>query len=871
MTTSALLSLSLFRVAVSLLLLLLLLLLLSVRDARAVVDDDDAELNQVHWSESRKRAMRERVRAMFHHAFDNYMQLAFPADELKPLSCTPRDREREAPRGALDDVLGGYALTLVDSMDTLFVMGERAQFESAVQAVLAHVSFDRDVTVSVFEATIRVLGGLLSAHVFVAELAPPWYDGGLLRLAADLGQRLLPAFATATGIPYHRVNLIHGVPPGETTHANTAGAGTLTLEFGMLSRLTGDDRFALAADGAVAALYARRSPLDLLGGMIDVHTGQWTDRTASIGAGGDSFYEYLFKSYVLFGEPRALLMFNRTYEAVETYLRSAHHWYFEVDMASGDVVRRHTDSLGAFWPGLQAALGAVAAAEEVHSNYLNVWRHFGFLPEAMVAGDEHGLRLSVRHGTYLLRPELIESTYFLYRATRSERHLDALEMMADSLELTRTRCGFACVVDVTDSMLRLEDRLDSFFLSETLKYLYLAFDDDNVLHKRDVVFSTEGHPFPVSWSHRRRPLPRVAASKPERSVAQRFIDQLLSGAVPKSAHFERLRLQARELVLRDQKALDTSVPSAALRRHCARPSLANADAEELAQTIAVFRRQCLRKHAQSRRVRALHHLAARASAVPVAPAVPPPPAPPAKVLRLSVFLFNQRPLALDENVVLLQNVLPAGVTPLVPVFGVRVDGAQIFGAPALFGPWLSNAGVCGALVRSEPPSACTALLNAAAVAGNIVVASRGDCFFIDKVLQAQAAGAAGVLVVEDHRVRMTTFDAMIVGGEADPATVRIPSLLVAQAEFEAFAPPHGSRVCLAKLLPIDTDGARSVREPHDWLLRGGTSPTHAHFVTVALVDENNVAVPLDDGMLKMIEMQLEANWRVQLEEVVDSE
>jgi len=117
--------------------------------------------------------------------------------------------------------------------------------------VIRDVTFSRNVTISVFEATIRILGGLLSAHLLIEaeelkpifqEMEPP-YEGELLTLAYDLGRRLLPAFETPTGIPIHRVNLIHGVPKEETRETCTAAAGTLILEMGLLSRLTGDRRY----------------------------------------------------------------------------------------------------------------------------------------------------------------------------------------------------------------------------------------------------------------------------------------------------------------------------------------------------------------------------------------------------------------------------------------------------------------------------------------------------------------------------------------------------------------------------------------------------------------------------------------------------
>jgi hypothetical protein len=100
------------------------------------------------------------------------------------------------------------------------------------------------------------------------------YDGSLLTLALDLGRRLLPAFATPTGIPYGTVNLRHGVPRGETPVASLAGAGSLTLEFTLLSRLTGEPLFGASAQAAALALHARRTPLGLLGKHVNVRSGK---------------------------------------------------------------------------------------------------------------------------------------------------------------------------------------------------------------------------------------------------------------------------------------------------------------------------------------------------------------------------------------------------------------------------------------------------------------------------------------------------------------------------------------------------------------------------------------------------------------------
>ncbi|KAJ1447191.1 glycoside hydrolase [Pelagophyceae sp. CCMP2097] len=162
-------------------------------------------------------------------------------------------------------------VTLIDALDTLAVLGDASEFVTAVGMVATFFKdgFDYDVDVSVFETTIRILGGLLSAHLMASDADLrlfPGYDDSLLDLAFDLGIRLLPAFATPTGIPYGTVNLRSGVPKGESTVSNLAGAGSLAIEFGALSILTHDARFGSAGRGAVKALHDRRSTsLGLLG------------------------------------------------------------------------------------------------------------------------------------------------------------------------------------------------------------------------------------------------------------------------------------------------------------------------------------------------------------------------------------------------------------------------------------------------------------------------------------------------------------------------------------------------------------------------------------------------------------------------------
>ncbi|MED6143743.1 Alpha-mannosidase I mns4 [Stylosanthes scabra] len=437
------------------------------------------------------KLLRDEVHEMFYHAFNGYMDNAFPLDELRPMSC------------AGEDTLGGYALTLIDSLDTLALLGDRDRFASSVEWIGKNIRFDINKTVSLFETTIRVLGGLLSAHLIASDYATgmrvPSYNNQLLNLAEDLARRLLPAFDTPTGIPFGSVNLLHGVDKHESKITSTAGGGTLTLEFGVLSRLTNNPIFEQVTKNAVRGLWARRSKLNLVGAHINVFTGEWTQKDAGIGTSIDSFYEYLLKAYLLFGDEEYLYIFQEAYSAAMHYL---YHdpWYVEVNMDSAAIVWPLFNSLQAFWPGLQVLAGDIDPAIRTHAAFLSVWRRYGFTPEGFNLAS-----LSVQHGqkSYPLRPELIESTYWLYKATRDPRYLDAGRDMVASLQYgTRCPCGYCHISDVEHH--HQEDHMESFFLAETVKYLWLLFDlavgPDNLVENGPYkyVFSTEGHLLPAT-------------------------------------------------------------------------------------------------------------------------------------------------------------------------------------------------------------------------------------------------------------------------------------------------------------------------------------------------------------------------------------
>ena len=320
-------------------------------------------------SRARMESLQQEAIDMFYHGYDNYLNVAFPDDELRPVTCQPLTRDPEHPeRFGINDVLGNYSLTLVDTLSTLAVLASTTpaqqskrpstaleDFQNGVQLIVKNYGdggdgqsgqgirargFDLDSKVQLFETVIRGVGGLLSSHLFaigdlpiygydptghpdqaigskrgVLDSKSTWitrwsngfqYDGQLLRLAHDLGKRLLPAFHTPTGIPYPRVNLKYGIPfyPNflrhgdagtskcgihdlentEITETCSAGAGSLMLEFVTLSRLTGDGRFEQVAKQAFWEVWNRRSDIDLVSGGIDPESGLWTSAMRGVGA-----------------------------------------------------------------------------------------------------------------------------------------------------------------------------------------------------------------------------------------------------------------------------------------------------------------------------------------------------------------------------------------------------------------------------------------------------------------------------------------------------------------------------------------------------------------------------------------------------------
>jgi mannosidase alpha-like ER degradation enhancer 2 len=432
------------------------------------------------WSHSRDTAsasaMAERVKTEFLHAWKNYERYAWGHDALKPLSKTAHDWYGES-----------LLMTPVDALDTLIVMKLDAEANKARELIATRLSFDRDIYVKNFEITIRLLGGLLSGYQLTG-------DKRLLVLAEDLGNRLLPAFNSPTGLPYVYVNLRTGQV--RDPNSNPAETGTLLLEFGALSKLTGKPVFYDKAKRALVETFKRRSPIGLVGSGINVETGAWTDPDSHVSGGIDSYYEYLWKCWLLFGDNDCHEMWNASIPVVHKYLADevrGELWYGSADMNTGQRTHSTYGALDAFFPALLALAGDLPRARRLQDSGFKMWQLHGIEPEVI---DYQTLTATAF--TYHLRPEIVESTCYLYHFTRDQSYRQMGEtIFNDFVKHCRVETGYAALQNVITKEKR--DEMESFALAETFKYFYLLFASGDTLDFGKIVFNTEAHPLRRTW------------------------------------------------------------------------------------------------------------------------------------------------------------------------------------------------------------------------------------------------------------------------------------------------------------------------------------------------------------------------------------
>ncbi len=425
----------------------------------------------------RKRLANE-VKTEFLHAWNGYKKYAWGNDDLKPLSKSYHNWYTQP-----------LLMTPVDALDTMYLMGLKKEADSTRKYVTKTLNFDKDLDVQKFEIVIRLLGGLLSAHQMTG-------DKELLRLAEDLGTRLLPAFESPTGLPYKHVNLRTGKV--STPISNPAETGTLLIEFGTLSRLTGKPIYYEKAKRALVETYKRRSPIGLVGTRINVDTGEWTNTGSHVSAEIDSYYEYLYKCWRLFEDADCKEMWDTSIPVINKYL--AHEvrgelWYGHADMHTGKRTRTTYGALDAFFPGLLAISGDLVRAKRLQDSSVKMWDLHGIEPEVL-----DYVKMEVVHPGYPLRPEIIESTYILYQLTKAPKYLEmGKKIWEDFKRHCRTEAGYAHLKSVITK--EKSDGMQSFVLAETFKYFFLLFAPDKTLDFQNVTFNTEAHPIRKTWKN----------------------------------------------------------------------------------------------------------------------------------------------------------------------------------------------------------------------------------------------------------------------------------------------------------------------------------------------------------------------------------
>jgi len=406
-------------------------------------------------------------------SWQSYKKYAWGHDVLKPLSKSYKDWYSEP-----------LYISPIDAYSTLHLMGLESEALEIEKYVMDSLDFDKDVYAKIFEVNIRILGGLLAMY----EISE---NPKILEKARDFADRMLPAFDTKTGIPKYWVNLKTGETKGDTV--NVAEAGTYTFEMGMLSYYTSDPKYYQAGKKASLALFNRRSDIGLIGDVIDVQTGEWVSGQSHICAGVDSYYEYLYKSYLMFGDAEMGKIWTESIDSVHKYIADNYEdrlWYGRVDMNTGEKQSSVVTLYDAFFPAIMALSGDMKTAREFQETRFWLWNKYGLEP---VSYDyKKGV---TGYPVYDLNPEIIESAYYLYHLTGEQEYFDMnKKLWSDIKKYCRTEVAFTSVENV--ETMEKRDYMPTFFFAETLKYLYLTFSEESSgFDFDDHIFNTEAHQF----------------------------------------------------------------------------------------------------------------------------------------------------------------------------------------------------------------------------------------------------------------------------------------------------------------------------------------------------------------------------------------
>ena len=466
------------------------------------------------------------IRDEFLWSWNAYKKHAWGKDELLPVS-------KKSHRWF------GIGLTLLDTLDMLVIMELHDELNDARSWVADNLPslLKQNVDVNLFECTIRALGGLLSAHALTNEDV-------FLQQAQELGNRLMPAFNSPSGIPFSDVNIGTGASHKPTwgSDSSTAEVTTVQLEFHRLTQVTGDVRFSNAADRVsdkIAELSEAVSPHHyLLPIFINAQSGKLSQSTISLGARGDSYYEYLLKQWIQAGtsSERGKVhkdRYLRAAKAIEEHLilkseTPGSDLTFISEMTTSGKHHKKMDHLACFYAGVLAlgsqqptmdsdlARSHLKLAEDLAMTCVEFYKRTptGLAPEIIMfdcpggkcKGGKKDFYIKPNDEHNLLRPETLESLFILWRVTHKQKYRDwGWEIFLAFRKHCRVASGgYSSIKSVMHVNAEFRDKMESFWLAETLKYLYLLFSDDSLIPLDEYVLNTEAHPFPIKNTRKQR-------------------------------------------------------------------------------------------------------------------------------------------------------------------------------------------------------------------------------------------------------------------------------------------------------------------------------------------------------------------------------
>ncbi|XP_063604139.1 endoplasmic reticulum mannosyl-oligosaccharide 1,2-alpha-mannosidase-like [Penaeus indicus] len=451
----------------------------------------------------RKRSERqEAVVGAMKHAWKGYKTYAWGHDHLKPLSRSSNDWFR-------------LGLTLIDALDTLWIMDLKDEFNEAREWVATQLNFNINQDVNLFESTIRILGGLLSTYHLTN-------DQLFLDKAVDIGDRLIAGFNSGSGVPFADVNLYSrkASNPKWGPDSSTSEVTTIQLEFRDLSRVTGNPIYEEKVNLVSDHIHKLPKTEGLVPIFINAQTGQWrAHSTITLGARGDTYYEYLLKQWIQTGRTRDFLRddYNESVAGMEHLLarrtEPSNLLFFGELHGSKNFVNK-MDELTCYLPGT-LALGVhygmpkhhMKIAEDLMYTCTLTWlrQPTNLAPEityynTQPTSTNEDFFVKSNDAHYLLRPETVESLWYMYHLTGNKTFQDWGWQMFQGIEnYCKVENGYTSIGNVRSTIdTKPKDKMESFFLGETLKYLYLLFmEDQNAFSVDKWVFNSEAHPLPI--------------------------------------------------------------------------------------------------------------------------------------------------------------------------------------------------------------------------------------------------------------------------------------------------------------------------------------------------------------------------------------